>query len=140
MSVVDDYLSALARHDWPTLRATLSDERLVRIGPFCDRVEGADAYVEFLRKVMPALRGYLLDIKRSSSIEGRTFVELSEHVEVQGRPIEYPECILFEVGQDGKISDVRVFMMTPPEAASGEDTGTVERNAHSARSPRAPAK
>lgn len=117
MSVVDDYLAALARHDWPALRATLSDDRLVRIGPFCDRVEDADAYVEFLRKVMRALKGYSLHIERSSSIDDRTFVELSEHLEVQGRPTEYPECVLFEVGRDGKINDVRVFMMTPPAAA-----------------------
>jgi len=67
--------------------------------------------------VMSALKGYSLHVERLSSIDNRTFVELSERVDTQGRPIEYPECVLFEVGADGKISGVRVFLMTPPGAA-----------------------
>ncbi len=114
VAVVDQYLHALATHDWPALRATLADDGLVRIGPFCDRIEGAERYVEYLRETVPALRGWGLQVRRRSAVEGRVFVELTETVEVDGRVVGYPECILFEVDDSGRIQHVSVFMMVPP--------------------------
>lgn len=115
MTVVDDYLTSLAAHDWATLRHTLVDEGLVRIGPYCDEVRGADAYVAFLQRVMPTLENYTLTVKRTSPAEGnRVFVELSERLDDDGVPTEYPECLIFELDADGKIRRIEVFLMTPP--------------------------
>jgi hypothetical protein len=41
------------------------------------------------------------------------YVELSETFEVAGKLTEYPECITFELADDGRIRAVSVFMKTP---------------------------
>ena len=62
MTTVDQYLRSLAAHDWQSLRGTLADEGLVRIGPYCDEVRGADEYVAYLQCVMTSLENYTLNL------------------------------------------------------------------------------
>jgi hypothetical protein len=110
---VEHYLACMAAHDWDGLADTLADEGLTRDGPFCDRVEGKRAYVDFLRGVITSLDGYQLHVQRVSHVSDRaSFVELSETFEVGGVPTTYPECILFE-RDDGLIAHVSVFMKQP---------------------------
>jgi hypothetical protein len=104
----------MAAHDWDGLAATLAEEGLTRDGPFCDRIEGKQGYVDFLRGIITSLDGYQLDVQRVSHVSDRvTFVELSETFGVDGVATAYPECILFERNDDGLISHVSVFMKQP---------------------------
>jgi hypothetical protein len=111
---VEQYLACMAAHDWEGLAATIADEGLTRDGPFCDRVEGKQRYVDFLRGLIPSLEGYRLKVQRVSHVSDRvSFVELSEAFGVDGVLTEYPECILFERNGDGLISHVSVFIKQP---------------------------
>jgi hypothetical protein len=108
--VVERYLKCLAAHDWDGLAATIADEGLTREGPYRDRIEGKQPYVKYLRKVVTQLKDYRLDVQRISHVDGRrSYVELTESCEIDGAPAEWPECLLFEQGDDGLISHVSVF-------------------------------
>ena len=118
---VETYLSCMASHDWDGLAATLADAGLTRDGPFCDRVEGKQGYVDFLRGIITSLDGYQLRVQRVSHISDRvSFVELSETFGVDGVPTTYPECILFERNDDCLICHVSVFMKYPGAEAPVE--------------------
>jgi SnoaL-like domain len=111
---VEGYLACMAAHDWDGLAATIADEGLTRDGPFCDRVEGKQRYVDFLRGVITSLDGYRLQVQRVSHVSNRvSFVELRETFAVNGVPTTYPECILFERNDDGLICHVSVFVKQP---------------------------
>jgi hypothetical protein len=111
---VERYLTCMAAHDWEALAATIADNGLTRDGPFCDRIEGKRRYVAFLRDIITSLNGYQLKVKRVSHVSDRvSYVELSESFEVDGVLTEYPECILFERGDNGLINHVSVFIKQP---------------------------
>ena len=108
--VVERYLECLAAHDWDGLADTIATEGLTREGPFCDVVEGKAPYVDYLRKVCTNLRGHRLHVHRVSHVNSRvSYAELSETFEIDGVATAWPECILFEQGDDGLISHVSVF-------------------------------
>jgi limonene-1,2-epoxide hydrolase len=111
---VERYLACMAANDWDGLAATIADEGLTRDGPYCDRVDGKQRYVDFLRGIITSLDGYQLQVQRVSHVSNRvTFVELSETFRVDGVPSTYPECILSERNDVGLISHVSVFMKQP---------------------------
>jgi hypothetical protein len=121
MDVVERYVTCMAAHDWDGLAATIADEGLTRDGPFCDRIEGKQRYVDFLRGLIPSLKGYRLKVQRVSHVsDRRSYVELSETFEVDGVLTEYPECIVFECCEDGLISHVSVFVKQPGAEAPVE--------------------
>jgi hypothetical protein len=94
--------------------ATIADHDLFRDGPFCDRIEGKQRYVDFLRNVITSLKDYELKVQRVSHVSDPvSFVELSETFQVDGVRTEYPESILFERNDGGLISHVSVFMKQP---------------------------
>jgi hypothetical protein len=111
----------MGAHDWDGLAATVADDGLTRDGPFCDRIEDKQRYVEFLRGLIPTLKGYELKVQRVSHVSERvSYVELSETFEVDGVLTEYPECILFECNDDGLIDLVSVFIKRPGGEAAVE--------------------
>jgi len=111
---VEGYLACMAAHDWDGLAATIAEDGLVRDGPFCDVVEGKQAYVDFLRGIITSLQGYELRVSRVAHTSDRlSYVELSETFEVDGKPTTYPECILFERDDAGLINHVSVFLKQP---------------------------
>jgi SnoaL-like domain len=112
--VVERYLDSLAAHDWDGLSDTIAEEGLTREGPFCDVVEGKAHYVAYLRKVCATLEGHRLQVQRVSHVDSRVcFAELTETFEIDGAAATWPECILFEQGDDGLISRVSVFFKQP---------------------------
>jgi hypothetical protein len=111
---VERYLDCMGAHDWGGLAATIADDGLTRDGPFCDRIEGKQRYVDFLSGLIPTLKGYQLKVQRVSHVSDRVaYVELSETFEIDGVLTEYPECILFERNNDGLIDHVSVFVKQP---------------------------
>ena len=86
-----------------------------RTGPYQDHVRGRQAYVEFLARVVPALRNYSLDVARIRAIEGGgAVVELSESMDRGGVRRSYPDALLFAFDGDGRIARVEVFIQDLP--------------------------
>lgn len=113
MQVLDRYFDALKRHDWPTLSTCLA-EGVRRTGPYLDVVEGREAYLAFLSRVVPSLPNYRLVVSRVRRLDdGAALVELSETSDVDGVPTEFPEALLFEFDATGRIHSVDVYLKDP---------------------------
>jgi hypothetical protein len=41
------------------------------------------------------------------------YVELSETMELDGKPMRTPEVLVFELGGDGRIARVEIYIQTP---------------------------
>jgi limonene-1,2-epoxide hydrolase len=117
------YLRAVAAQDWPTVAGNLAPG-VVRYGPFGhDNVVGAEAYLDYLQRTMPALAGYRLDIDRVTDTGGgRVFAELRESVLVDGAPLLTHECLVLEIA-DGRIDTVAIYIRR--DGATGARDGDV---------------
>ena len=106
MTIVEQYLEAVTRHDWDALRVLLRED-VVRVGPFNDEYRGADAYVEFLAGLMPTLPDYSMELSRVTYADGLAFAELAENV--AGTRTE--EALIFELDGD-RIARIDIFIKT----------------------------
>jgi ketosteroid isomerase-like protein len=111
-AVIERYLGALVAGDWDTFAGCLADEGFVRVGPYGDVKPNKAEYVAFLSDLMPTLPGYSMDVTRVTYAGSLAFAELSETVEVDGTPLRTPECLTFELADDGRIRRVEVFTQT----------------------------
>jgi ketosteroid isomerase-like protein len=107
--VIETYLRALVDGDWDTFAGCLADDGFTRVGPFGDVKPTKAEYVAFLTDLMPTLPGYSMDVTRVTYTGSLAFAELSETVEVDGTPLRTPECLTFELDDDGRIRRVEVF-------------------------------
>ena len=110
--LIETYLDALVAGDWDTFAGCLADDGFTRVGPFGDVKATKDEYVAFLSDLMPTLPGYSMDVTRVTYVDSLAFAELSETVEVEGTPLRTPECLTFELTDDGRIRRVEVFTQT----------------------------
>jgi ketosteroid isomerase-like protein len=115
--VVERYLDAIIAHDWDALAACLSDDGFTRVGPWGDEYPDKAEYVAFIADLMPKLPGYEMRVDRVTySADRRTAtVELTETVEVDGRPHATPEALVFDLDGDpeqGRISRIQIFIQT----------------------------
>ena len=110
--VIERYLDALVAGDWTTFADCLVDDDFIRVGPFGDVKPSKSEYVAFLTDLMPTLPGYSMDVTRVTYAGALAFAELSETVEVDGTPLRTPECLTFELTDDGRIQRVEVFTQT----------------------------
>lgn len=112
--IVERYLEAITSYDWGALRECVAQD-VVRVGPYMDRYEGRDAYVAFIADTMPKLGGYEMRIDRITYASGAlAFAELSETVELDGKPVRSPEALVFELDGDGRIAHIEVFIQSAP--------------------------
>jgi ketosteroid isomerase-like protein len=110
--IVERYLDAIASHDWGVVRDCVADD-IVRIGPFGDRYDGRDDYIAFIVDTVPVLEGYQMKVDRVTYANGGlAFAELTETVKLDGKPVRYPEVLVFELDADGRIARVEVFIQT----------------------------
>jgi limonene-1,2-epoxide hydrolase len=123
---VEHYLRAVAGQDWVAVEASLAPA-VSRQGPFGDDVEGRAPYLAFLRRTMPALAGYRMDVDRVTAPGGDAarlvFVELRETVDIDGVPLVTPECLVFVVGDDG-IEQVSIYIRQAAGRAPGRALGS----------------
>jgi ketosteroid isomerase-like protein len=111
--VVERYLHAIASHDWDVVRECVADD-IVRVGPYGDRYAGRDDYLAFISDTMPKLKGYEMTVDRVTyATDALAFAELSETVELDGKPMRTPEVLVFALDADGLIARVEVFIQTP---------------------------
>ena len=110
--VIERYLQALVDGDWTTFAGCLADDGFTRIGPYGDTYSSKADYLAFLTELMPTLAGYEMHVSRVTYADGLAFAELAETVEVGGVPLRTPECLTFELTDDGQIRRVEVFTQT----------------------------
>jgi ketosteroid isomerase-like protein len=110
--VIETYLDALVRGDWETFAGCLADDGFTRVGPYGDVKPSKPEYVAFLADLIPTLPGYSMDVTRVTYVDSLAFAELSETVAVDGTPLRTPECLTFELTDDGRIRRVEVFTQT----------------------------
>jgi ketosteroid isomerase-like protein len=111
--IVERYLDAIASHAWDVVNECIADD-IVRVGPYRDRFAGRDDYMAFIADLMPKLKGYAMKLDRVTYVsDGRAYAELSETVELDGKPMRTPEVLVFELNGDGRIARVDVFIQTP---------------------------
>jgi ketosteroid isomerase-like protein len=108
-TVVERYLDRLVAHDWDAMAACLAED-VVRVGPFGDTYTPRDIYVAFLTELMPALPGYSMRIDRVVSSGPTVLVELTEIVDIGGSPLETPEALVFDLGDDGRIVHIAIYI------------------------------
>jgi hypothetical protein len=114
-SVSIRYLQALARQDWGEVTACLAVD-VLRRGPFGDDFEGITDYVSFLRRTMPSLPGYRMDIDHVTDLgDGRAMVELRETVELEKGLLVTHECLVFHVDTDGLLNEISVYIRQAPK-------------------------
>ncbi|MGH3677954.1 MAG: nuclear transport factor 2 family protein [Mycobacterium sp.] len=112
LDIVERYLDAIASHDWDVVRECAADD-IVRVGPFGDRYAGRDDYLAFIVDTVPVLEGYRMEVDRVTYANGGlAFAELTETVKLDGKPVRYPEVLVFELDGDGRIARVEVFIQT----------------------------
>ena len=111
VTVARRYLEAISTHRWDEAQGCLAED-VVRVGPYGDTYSGREHYLGWLRKLMVGLKGYRMDIGRIvSSSDGRTLTaELAETVEMDGRQVVTPECLVFDLDQAGLISTIRIYI------------------------------
>jgi ketosteroid isomerase-like protein len=109
--VIERFLRSLVEHDWPAFGACVADD-FTRVGPYGDTYSSRADYVAFLSDLMPTLAGYEMQVTRVSYADGVGFAELAETVEVDGELLRTPECLSFDLTDDGRISRVEVFTQT----------------------------
>jgi hypothetical protein len=111
--LIEMYLGTMVDGDWGAFADCLADDGFTRVGPFGDVKATKAEYVTFLSELMPTLPGYSMDVTRVTYAGDLAFAELSETVEVDGTPLRTPECLTFELTDDGtRIRRVEVFTQT----------------------------
>ncbi len=113
--VVERYLTALTEHDWVTFADCLADE-FTRVGPYGDTYASKPEYVEFISTMLPTLRDYSMEVARITYGDRVAYAELSETVSDKDGPLRTPECITFDLTDDGHIRCIAVYIQTPPPA------------------------
>ena len=117
--IVRRFVERLSDKDWDAFATTLHED-VERTGPYVDVVAGRSRYVDFLAGVLERQTDYALVLRRVTCSQDRrvAFAEVTERVLVEGRRMEYPEVLAFELDAACLITRVAVFMMRPDAAAS----------------------
>lgn len=109
MGVVERYLAAVAEHDWDVLAACVAED-VRRVGPFGDVYEGREAYVSFLRELMPTLVNYRMDVSRVVHADEVVVAEVSERMDWEGKSLRTPESLVFDLDDEGRIRHISIYI------------------------------
>jgi limonene-1,2-epoxide hydrolase len=110
---VERYLAALQHHDWDALAGSLRHD-VQRVGPFGDTYHGRDAYLAFLRGLLPTLADYSMDVHRVVEAGEVVTVELTESMTWDGARVVTPEALVFDLDRDGRIARIRIYIQRSP--------------------------
>ncbi|MGH9028193.1 MAG: nuclear transport factor 2 family protein, partial [Acidimicrobiales bacterium] len=106
---VRTYLDGIVAHEWDAVASCLSDD-VVRVGPFGDTYSPKGPYLEFLSALMPTLQGYSMVVSRVVGNGKFAVCELSETVEMDGKPIVTPESLVFDFDDEGLIAHISIYI------------------------------
>ena len=99
----------MVAHDFDAMAACLAED-VVRVGPFGDTYTPRQPYVAFLSELMPALPGYSMRVDRVVEVGTTVVVELTEIVEMAGKPFVTPEALVFDLDEDGRIAHISIYI------------------------------
>jgi hypothetical protein len=118
VGIVEQFLGAMAAHDWPAMSACVTDD-IHRVGPYGDTYDGKQSYVAFIAGLLPSLAGYLMEVERVTYAgDGLAFAELAETVEMDGHPLRTPEVLVFGLTgaepAEPRIRTIDIYIQTRP--------------------------
>ena len=108
-ATVARFFDRMGAFDWDAMAACVAPD-VVRVGPYRDEKQGRDDYRDFLAATIEALEGYHLDVQRIWSDGTRAVAQLSETLTVDGRARRTDEAIVLDLGDDGLIHRVEVYL------------------------------
>lgn len=109
-STISKYFDAMARRDWPSIRACLSED-FGRRGPYEDHAwDDPDSYVAFLADLLPTLEGQKVEITDWLEEGSRVHVNVTETIQVEGAPHTVRCAATFDLAPDGRIRRNEVFV------------------------------
>ena len=113
MGVVERFLSAMVGHRWEEMGRCVTED-VHRVGPFGDAYRGRAEYVAFIAGLLPTLRDYRMDVDRVTYVQekGLALAELSETVNLDGRPVRTPEALVFGLSDEGLIRTIDIYIQT----------------------------
>jgi ketosteroid isomerase-like protein len=109
IAVATRFFDRMAHFDWEAMGACVADG-VERVGPYRDQKSGRDDYQQFLAETIEALDGYRLDVQRIWSDGTHVVAQLSETLLWEGRPRRTDEAIVLDIGPDGLIARVEVYL------------------------------
>ena len=109
MATVTRFFERMGAGDWDAMAECVAPD-VLRVGPYRDVKTGRDEYRDFLAETITALDGYRLDLQRVWSDGSRAVAQLSETLLVDGRPRRTDEAIVLDLGADGLIHRVEVYL------------------------------
>lgn len=108
-ATVTRFFDRMGAFDWDAMAACLATD-VVRVGPYRDVKAGRQEYRDFLAATISALDGYVLEVQRVWSDGTHAVAQLRETMVVDGRPRRTDEAIVCDVGDDGLITRVEVYL------------------------------
>ena len=113
-ATLDRYFAALGAMDWRALADCLAPE-VRRTGPYLDEVRGCEAYLAFLREVVPALENYRLEVHEVRALaDGGAVARISESMDHRGTRRSHPELICFDFDGQGRIAAIDIYLKQAP--------------------------
>ena len=109
IAVATRFFDRMGAFDWDAMAECVAED-ITRVGPFRDVKTGRDDYRAFLAETIEALDGYVLAVQRIWSDGERAVAQLSETLNVAGRPRRTDEAIVLDIGADGLIHRVEVYL------------------------------
>ena len=107
---VAEYLDAMVRHDWPALRACLTDD-FARVGPYPEHVfPEPDGYVAFLAALLPTIAGHTVTVDRALTAGDLCYVEVTERLTTADGPLVSRVCMAVDLAPDGRLRRVEAFL------------------------------
>jgi ketosteroid isomerase-like protein len=109
VETVTRFFDRMRAFDWDAMAACLATD-VTRVGPHRDVKQGRTEYRDFLAETIEAISGYHQDIQRIWSDGDHAVAQLSETMDVDGRPRRTDQAIVLDLGPDGLINRVEVYL------------------------------
>ena len=109
VAVAARFFDRMGSFDWEAMGACVAED-VARVGPYRDQKSGRDDYQRFLAETIEALEDYRLDVQRIWSDGTHVVAQLSETLTMDGRPRRTDEAIVLDIGPDGLIARVEVYL------------------------------
>jgi ketosteroid isomerase-like protein len=109
IETVTRFFDRMGAFDWDAMAACVAED-VERVGPFRDEKQGRTDYRDFLAAVIGSLAGYRLDVQRIWSDGAHAVAQLSETLDVDGHARRTDEAIVLDIGPDGLITRVEVYL------------------------------
>ena len=109
VATVTRFLDRMAAFDWDAMAACVAED-VARVGPYRDEKQGRQDYRDFLAATIEGLDGYRQEVQRIWSDGDHAVAQLSETLNVDGRPRRTDQAIVLDLGADGLIHRVEVYL------------------------------